>query len=246
MHVLVRIQNFLISKYFRLTFGNRSRNSNLVRLGTTYGGWWVPKNMVEMKSTNWAVISVGLGHDVTFDKEILKCGISVIGLDPLDDCIQYAKNEIGSNEKFFAIKKGLWTHSGEIIFYPPKNSSHDSWSIANSQSTETSDSKIFEVTSLSDIEEAYETILHDKKIYLKMDIEGSEMEIIDYIVEKKKRYDFLAIEMDYLSLIPFFSISRRFKAIKKAKSQLKSLSTIGYQLTHVENFNFFWSLRTNV
>jgi FkbM family methyltransferase len=75
---------------------------------------------------------------------------------------------------------------------------------------------------------------------IKMDIEGSEEKIIDQIIFDSMIFDFLAIEMDYLSLIPFFSLKRRIKAIATARQQLSNLSKLGYNLCHVENFNFFW------
>jgi hypothetical protein len=35
-------------------------------------------------------ISAGLGFDVSFDKSLLELGFTVIGLDPLADCVAHA------------------------------------------------------------------------------------------------------------------------------------------------------------
>ena len=240
MHLLVRVQNSLVIKYFAKSLSDQKGAGSLVRLGTEYGGWWVPEKMLHIESQEWSVISIGLGHDVSFDKEITNHGIPVIGLDPLQSCIAYANKEIGSNEKLTLINKGIWTQSGKRIFFAPKNITHDSWSITNTQMTSSKDSIEFEVISLKDLRKSHSSILDKKKLYLKMDIEGSEEKIIEQIISDSMIFDFLAIEMDYLSLIPFFGLKRRIKAIATARQQLSNLRKLGYKLCHVENFNFFW------
>jgi hypothetical protein len=89
------------------------RQSNtFVRLGSDYGGWWIPKDVLDDKSKNRLMISVGLGFDVTFDQALLDSGFEVIGLDPLKDSINYANHELRIYPKFTSINMGLWTKTG--------------------------------------------------------------------------------------------------------------------------------------
>ena len=73
-----------------------------------------------------------------------------------------------------------------------------------------------------------------------MDIEGGELAILENSFSEVERFDFVAIEMDFLSLVPFLSITKRLNRIKRAKLILASFENCGFQLVLVENFNFFW------
>jgi hypothetical protein len=77
---------------------------------------------------------------------------------------------------------------------------------------------------------------------LKMDVEGAELEILLESTTDVNRFDFLAVEMDFLSLIPFFSTFTRIKRILIARKILVKLETTsGWHLIKTENFNFFWA-----
>ena len=86
-HFLVKIQNLVVLKI--VTFGFMSVNdyAPLIRLGSNYGGWWIPKSILEDNSKSRVLISAGLGFDVTFDKALLDAGFEVIGLDPLEESV---------------------------------------------------------------------------------------------------------------------------------------------------------------
>ena len=73
-----------------------------------------------------------------------------------------------------------------------------------------------------------------------MDIEGAELEVMKTIAIFAHKFDFIAIEIDFLSLIPFLKYSHRIRMIKSARSLLRDFQASGYQLVKCENFNFFW------
>ena len=54
------------------------------------------------------------------------------------------------------------------------------------------------------------------------------------------KFDFIAIEIDFLSLIPFLNFGQRIRMIKEARDALRNFHSSGYQLVECENFNFFW------
>ena len=125
-------------------------------------------------------------------------------------------------------------------FFPPKIQTHDSWSTSNLHNTATSSAKIFDVITLEDLYKASENLKNSQYRLLKMDIEGLELELIRVICESQYKFDFLAIEMDFLSLIPFLQFRKRLKLVFKARLLLQALQKSGYELIKTENFNFCW------
>ena len=238
-HVLVGYIN-IITLFF-VTFGHLdSRKIKLMRLGSSYGGWWVPKELSMQAYVNPYLVSIGLGHDVSFDFECLKLGMNLVGLDPLSSSIRYAEKELGSFPNKTLIQSGIWITCGYVKFFQPRNIGHDSWSITNSQLTDTLGARSFKVMTLDDIVKKVPLIANSDFIILKIDIEGAEYEILknqDFTVLKA---NFLAVEFDYLSLIKFKSFGKRIVRAWKVRRLLVKLKKIdGFQLIKIENFNFF-------
>ena len=239
-HFLVRCQNWLVIQIVIAGHKKPSASLDLVRLGSSYGGWWVPQSILKRSDISRVAISAGLGFDVTFDRALLESGFSVIGLDPLPECITYANAELEHYSSFESINKGLWRFSGVETFFPPKIQTHDSWSTSNIHNTAPTSAKTFGVMTLEDLYKKSEKLKTSQYRLLKMDIEGSELELIRVICESQYKFDFLAIEMDFLSLIPFLQIRKRLKLVFKARLLLQGLQKSDYELIKTENFNFFW------
>jgi len=209
-------------------------------LGSSYGGWWIPRSILEDNSKNRVLISAGLGFDVTFDKALLEAGFEVIGLDPLEDSISYANHVLRIYSKFTSIKMGLWTKTGTKKFFPPKNKTHDSWSATNIQNAANTDFEEFNVISIDDLFSRFPQLEQSDFCGIKMDVEGSEIELIPVLVDFRARFDLLAIEMDFLSLIPYLSVGRRMRMVLSARKLLHRLNGRGYKLVMNDNFNFIW------
>ena len=77
-------------------------------------------------------------------------------------------------------------------------------------------------------------------IYLKMDIEGAEVKVIPQICKSAQKLDFLGIELDFLSLIPFLELKKRVVSVLLARKFLRDFDSAGYKLVRTDNFNFFW------
>jgi len=138
------------------------------------------------------------------------------------------------------IEKGLWSKSGQLEFFPPQVVEHDSWSAVDVHRTSNRNSKKFQVISLEDLYTAVPNIQRAKYVYLKMDIEGAELEVIPSICNSSRPIHFLGIEFDYLSLIPFLSLYNRIKYIYYGRSQIRHLKHSGFVLCGRENFNYFF------
>jgi hypothetical protein len=238
-NVLVRYQNSLVIKLVVIGFRSKSTNS-YIRLGTSYGGWWVPSRILENNAQDRTLVSVGLGFDVSFDEALLKSGFEVLGLDPLSESLDYANRVLGAYPKFIGVQKGLWKSSGTEKFFPPKNPLHDSWSITNIQNAEETEFKVFDVISLNDLFEHFPQLQSSEYCAIKIDAEGAEVALIPEIAQFKRKFELVAIEMDFLSLIPFFAFQKRVRLIIKARKLLVSLRSRGYHLFKNDNFNFFW------
>ena len=76
-----------------------------------------------------------------------------------------------------------------------------------------------------------------------MDIEGGEIPVLRQIIISEIKFDFLAVEIDFLSLIPFLSLYKRIRHFFIVWNLLRELEKKGYFLCKTENFNFCWILR---
>ena len=237
---LVQFQNYHVIKLVTFGFKSRAQNRNLIRLGSEYGGWWVIKEVLDDKSKKRVLISAGLGFDVTFDEALLSAGFEVIGLDPLEDSVEFATRMLDDYPKFSGLNRGLWKDTGTEKFFSPKDKSHDSWSATNLQRAAAKNYKEFKVISIKDLFQKFPQLESSDYCALKMDIEGSEVEVIPTIVDFRKKFDLLAIEMDFLSLIPFLSLLTRIQKVIEARKLLRALKGRGYKLAINDNFNFIW------
>lgn len=235
---LVSIVNVLTIKLVRFGYFNNS-NSNLVRLGTDYGGWYIPENILENTKSR-VLLSLGAGFDVSFDLKLCEAGFTVIVVDPLSDCIEHARSELSSFKSCFYENVAVSNFRGTETFFAPKNPDHDSWSSTNLQRTSEVLSKQFPVRTLGDLFTAYDKQMSGAFVYLKMDIEGAEIKVIPQIIKLTKPVDFLGIEMDFLSLIPFSQMHKRVKSIFQAREYLRNLKISGLNLVLTDNYNFFW------
>ena len=239
-HLLVAVQNWITIKITIFGFNSKLNKVELFRLGRDYGGWWLPSSAKSHSHLDRVAISAGLGFDVSFDKSLLEMGFTVFGLDPIADCVAHANSNLAEFRSFTSLEKGLWKTTGVQSFFPPKNIEHDSWSATNIQHSTESMIKRFEVISLNDLFVMYPKLQKCDYRILKMDIEGSEMEVMKSLATFQYRFDFIAVEIDFLSLIPFLKFRHRIMMIKEARSLLKNFQSAGYQLVKTENFNFFW------
>jgi hypothetical protein len=71
-HTLVDLQNYCVVKAVTYGFKSTLNKPDLQRLGSPYGGWFAPTDEILARFKNKFLISVGLGHDVTFDQALLE------------------------------------------------------------------------------------------------------------------------------------------------------------------------------
>jgi FkbM family methyltransferase len=188
------------------------------KVGTNYGGWFIPKNISLNRDS--VVISGGVGEDVSFDIKIQsKYGCYVYLIDPTEksvvhyeECKKYyesgktykfkgniqpdyyteIENECPDFEKLLYINKGIWSHKDELKFFRQHNPDYVSQTVIENFFTEQYDC-IVPVDSLKNIMEENNI----KKIDLmKLNIEGSEIKVLDQMLNDNIFPTFLIISFD--------------------------------------------------
>lgn len=195
----------------------RPDGERLERLGTDYGGWYVPLERLGPRSV---VYSVGVGEDISFDVELIRrTGCNVHAFDPTSRAREYVRAYRDLDERFRFHEYGLWNTDTVVRFYAPKDPAHVSHSIKNVQKTDA----YFEapVKRLSSLMRA---LSHESVDLLKMDVEGAEHEIVRDMLVSGIRPTVLLVELDHPS--PFRTVAT-----------VALLHLHGYRLVRLDNRN---------
>lgn len=195
----------------------RTRNVELVRLGTEYGGWIIPDGVLGPESI---CVSIGCGEDISFDVELAdRYGCRVAMFDPTPRAVVHATAVLASAEDgpvvaingsahdcyrmSGAVAARLSFHAeavsgvtGQVTFFAPTRTDFVSCSIhPDGMSDDTID-----VPSVT-IDEAFARVAGPSRVpdLLKMDIEGAEHEVIRRMVELRMLPKIVCVELDGLS-----------------------------------------------
>jgi FkbM family methyltransferase len=220
-----------------------------MKLGTKYGGWFLPDNCV--LDTNSVVYSGGVGEDMSFDlklQDIFNCNIYLI--DPTEkaikhynECIKYYtvsgfkftggiqkdyyEHINGLNidfDKIQYINMGIWDKKDTLKFYKQANDNFVSQSLINGMFSNNYD--VVEVDSIKNIMKLNN---HDHIDLLKIDIEGAENVVLDQMLNDEIYPKYLCVEFDLL-----------LKRKDRDNSTLKVINRLqenGYKIVMNDNLN---------
>jgi FkbM family methyltransferase len=162
--------------------------NDLVRLGSGYGGWWVPRSVLTPGAIAYCA---GAGEDITFDLALLEHGVRVTAFDPTPRSVSYINSLTIEDERFRFIPVGWWNEDTEIDLYAPRDPAHVSYSALDLQGT----GKSITVPARRVATLARE--LGDPALDLiKMDIEGAEMVVIPDLLSSGPLPRVLCVEFD--------------------------------------------------
>ena len=243
-----------LSKYNRDLEINGHLNLSLKSLGGdpqnhNYGRWFIPHGFLDEQSICYCA---GAGEDITFELDLVshyQCSVHIFDPTPrsvihIREVIRILNNKNIYNSiseldfkytqfqgidisKIIFNNYGVSGKSGLRKFYTPKDPSHVSHSALNLQNT----TKFFEANCKS-LESIMAELSHSSINLLKMDIEGSEYEVIRAIVLSKISIDILCVEFDE-GHHPLDGLY-----LQRIVNALESLKSLGMTLVYIDNWNF--------
>jgi len=182
------------------------------RLGTEYGGWYVPVGILNEHSLCYCV---GAGEDISFEIELIhRYGCQVYTFDPTPRATRHinalrqnternVRTRINNTDGLFYRTDerslshlhfhpfGVWKENRTMRFYVPANPSHVSHSIVNLQGT----SRFFEAECHT-VKNLMELFGHKQIALLKIDIEGAEHDVATSLLEDQVRPAIFCVEFD--------------------------------------------------
>ena len=182
----------------------------LIRLGTDYGGWWVPERGL---GPDDLIVSAGAGEDISFDLEVAKkFSCQVVVMDPTPRAIAHfeataravesgtrAPINGSATEVYTAAPDdlarityrpwGLWVENTTLHFHAPRNPSSVSHSIGNLQAMDDG----FDAPCVT-LAELLAREGRERLTVLKIDIEGAEFEVLDQLAASALRPTYILAE----------------------------------------------------
>lgn len=217
----------------------------LQKLGTQYGGWTTP---VELLGPEAICYCVGAGEDISFDVALAEqVGCQVYIFDPTPRAIahyQQLRNSVFAGQTMsvnnhpsetYQIEQanftsnlhflpyGIYSENATLKFFEPTDSNHVSHSIDNLQQTE----KYFSATCKT-LATIMKELNHDCLDLLKLDVEGAEGAVLDNMLAEGLRPKVLCVEFDEaLQQRKFLSAYGRIRRLVRA----------GYDIVADDNWN---------
>jgi len=196
---------------------------NLEKLGTSYGGWIVPVDLLKRDSICYCV---GTGEDISFDIALMqRFECKVFAFDPTPRAIQYIQENSRNFPQYCFSPIGLWNTDSTHKFYSPSDGEHVSHSIVNLQ--QTNDGFEAECRKLSSIMRENQ---HSRLDLLKMDIEGAEYQVIDSILQDRVEIKILCVE--------FHQLPQAGSSGNSLRNSMQKLIRSGFKLAAVDGNNY--------
>ncbi len=216
----VKIKNFILKVTGKVRHFKKTKRCKYVWYGDTYVGFYVCPDLLDEKSI---IYSFGIGEDMSFDNAIIeKHGCHVFGFDPTPKSINWINSQ-KVNEKFHFYTFGISNKSGFVDFFLPKNPEYVSGSLIDTKNVDTAAKVNVVMKSLEDI---MNKLNHKHIDVLKMDIEGSEYDVIENILSSKISITQILIEFH----------DRFFEnGTLKTKQAIQKLNDHGYEIYAVSD-----------
>lgn len=245
----------IVDQYYQLMYSN-DQLCDIKRYGTKYGGfyWYNSMNL----NSNSVVYCIGVGEDISHDVEISHCYNCDIHLfDPTPRAITHVeivkntmingtiadnKAKVGGDDQCYwdhilkysidsskikLYQYGLYTSDTKIKFYKPKNKEHVSCSVNDKmKNIDTSDYYEVEVKTLDTL---MKMLNHNHVDLLKIDIEGVECEVIQYMIRKNIYPKYLGVDFDTARLIE--------GGKKLVDETIMQLHNVGYMIIKNNNYD---------
>lgn len=228
----------------------------LVKYGTIYGGWKLP---IDINLTSSSVIySAGVGEDISFDIMMSeKYQSNLVLIDPTERSYQhyieilnyYNNNRTGifsaiiqqdynhilqsSNPNLNVIKyikKGLWYKKDRLKFYKPNNDNYVSHTLIENMYSDK-----YYIVDVDSIKNIMTELNHYHIDLLKLDIEGSEVIVLEQMIHDNIFPKYLCIEFDL--------VKQQIDHNQITAKMIDKLDLYGYKMIDNDNNNCLFELR---
>ena len=214
---LDRLRTRAFALAFPAAFRLDSRRDDLIRLGTEYGGWWVPSGLLTADSVCYCA---GVGLDISFDLGLIATfGCRVWAFDPTPASVAWVTGQ-QLDERFSFAPVGVAGQDGHLRFYAPADSTHVSHSVKNLQRTEA-----YFTAPVRTVSALMADLGHKTIDLLKLDVEGAEHETIRGVLADGYRPTIVCVEFDQPEPLAW------------AWDTTRRLRSAGYDLVKVDCFN---------
>jgi FkbM family methyltransferase len=222
---------------------------SMKRYGTNYGGWNIPTDI--KLNADSVIYSAGVGEDISFDVLMQSVyNLQVVLIDPT----QRAQKHYGEVQNYYAtrvsaftgdiqrdylrsiadakpdfskftyVNKGLWSGRDSLKFYKPMNEKYVSHTLIEKMYSDN-----YEVVEVDSLKNIMGSLGHVHIDILKLDIEGSEVVVLNNMLDDGIFPTYICAEFDLK--LKNADYNNRTDAI------LKRLQTCGYMLLKNDDWN---------
>jgi FkbM family methyltransferase len=226
------------SAYLKEGVKDREDLKKLIYIGgDKYGGYPIVKDILSSDSICYCA---GAARDISFEEDLFNlCQPFIYIFEPTPSHFKWVKNAIDNSNhqlirdkiKYYEI--GLDGENCQMEFYPDGGS--DSWSSYKKKNGNLGNSIKVQMKKLSSLMEENH---HSKLDLLKIDIEGSEYNVIEDIIANKLDIDMIAMEMhgDWIHDFRDDTKQTTIPNNKTYKEYITKLENYGYKLVWSLNF----------
>ena len=196
-----------------------SQRTAMMRLGSDYGGWWVPSDLIGPASN---CLLAGAGVDITFDLALIdRFNCDLVSVDPTPRAIAHVASVTTDEKKYRFLPVGLSDSDGTASFAAPNNDRHVSHSMTDLQRS----GRIGFEAEVRSVPSLMKEFGFQELDLLKIDIEGAEYLVLESLLSHKIFPRILCVEFDQPA--PLFKTLRMVRRLK----------AVGYRVAKAEHFN---------
>ena len=199
-------------------------DDGLVRLGSAYGGWWLPD---EAAVPGAIAYLGGAGEDITLDLALHERGCIVRTIDPTPRAIEHVTSVAPDSDRFRFLPVGLWDVEDTIEFFSPSHPQFVSHSAVNLFGTSPSFT-----ASVKPLHQLVREVGDDRIDILKLDIEGAEHRTLESMVANGPLPEVVCVEFD------------QPQPLRRIVDRVRKLRAAGYELRKVEQWNYTFTRRS--
>ncbi|MBI5105851.1 MAG: FkbM family methyltransferase [Solirubrobacterales bacterium] len=197
----------------------------LIHLGSDYGGWVVPDDLID---AGWTCYSVGVGHDISFDLELIaRYGVRVRAFDPFELFGEMALSQTAGDPRFSFHPYAVAHRDGPLEMFGRQDHERGAVSAAGLFDTGSAFTRPGRtIPSLM-------RVLGDRHVeLLKLDVEGSEYDVIP------------SLDLRALGVRVFLTEFHHTSPAGLARAVIGQLEREGYRAVHRKDPTSFTFVRT--